>query len=98
MNDHSDQQPIACDGRCDHCSISEQAERAAVGAPLRGGSLAMYAAIYFFGPLVVAIAGAWIGRDEPVHQLLFGTAGLVGGMLLAGLCVRRVNRHSGATP
>lgn len=97
MNDHPAQQPIECQGRCEHCSISEQAERAAADAPLRGRSLAMYAAIYFLGPLVAAIAGAWIGRDDPTRQLLFGTAGLVGGMLGAGLLARRVNRLCGVT-
>ena len=95
MNDHLNQPSSGCDGRCDHCSLGEQAERAAADAPLSGWAMARSAAVYFLLPLIAAVVGAWLGRGRPNHQLLWGGAGLIAGMFVAGLYARWINRRTG---
>ena len=85
--------PVNCAVGCPQCELGGTGDgevRAVSEGHVRGRRLVLGALGVFWAPLVLAIAGAVVGGDRQVHQLIGAAAGLGIGMAVSGVVVRLV--------
>ncbi len=88
----------SCTGDCGHCAIGQATGAQAPAGPLRGGSMAAAAAMFFGPPLIGAVAGAVAGQMLWAGELLGAVVGLAGGAMVSMAAGRVVNRRCEAQP
>lgn len=83
-------------GKCENCIVVKSVERSADQAGMGGWRLVLSSTLVFLLPIVLAIAGAAVSRQEQSRQLAGAVGGFVLGIVLALMGMRLIRPQTTA--